>query len=232
MGFGWMFLGMFFLLPAVPEFLIGGGEQAGTMHLILVLLTGSLKAIPGFILVLKGTGEAYKHCRCFDLTKRMSAFGIFIAGIYFASEIGAETRLIDLPDVFRHVLCEAYAVFLAAFFLCYMRSILSVATETGVEKIRRRGAVGVILTFAFMLLGHLLERSYVYMASEVTYWLSVVGFAAETVFILYSMYVTFSCYMWICLEGDEDMPDNRKYKYVTPMDFYDKNKRNGGGKRK
>lgn len=232
MGFGWMFLGMFFLLPAVPAFLLGGGEQAGTLHFVLVLLTGSLKAIPGFLLMLKGTGEAYKHCRCFDLTKRMSAFGIFMAGIYFAAEIGVETELIALPSVFGHILAEAYAVFLAAFFVCYMRSILSVATETGIEKIRRRGAVGVILTFAFLLLGHILERSFVYISTEVTYWLSVVGFAAETAFIIYSMYVTFSCYMWICLEGDEDMPDNRRYKYVTPMDFYDRDKQKRGGKRK
>ena len=34
----------------------------------------------------------------------------------------------------------------------------------------------------------------------------------------------FGCYMWICLEGDEDMPDNRKRKYKTPFDYFDRAK--------
>ena len=42
--------------------------------------------------------------------------------------------------------------------------------------------------------------------------------------ILINATLIFGCYMWICLEGDEDMPDNRKFKYKTPFDFFDKAK--------
>ena len=40
--------------------------------------------------------------------------------------------------------------------------------------------------------------------------------------ILINATLIFGCYMWICLEGDEDMPDNRKHKYKTPFDYFDK----------
>ena len=42
--------------------------------------------------------------------------------------------------------------------------------------------------------------------------------------ILINATLIFGCYMWICLEGDEDMPDNRKHKYKTPFDYFDKTK--------
>ena len=42
--------------------------------------------------------------------------------------------------------------------------------------------------------------------------------------ILINATLIFGCYMWICLEGDEDMPDNRKRKYKTPFDYFEKSK--------
>jgi hypothetical protein len=42
--------------------------------------------------------------------------------------------------------------------------------------------------------------------------------------ILINATLIFGCYMWICLEGDEDMPDNRKHKYKTPFDYFDRAK--------
>ena len=234
MGFGWMFLGLFFLLPSLPSGAFSGAELSDLMRAVIAVMSGSAKAAVGFLLIYIGCSKADVHCTCFSLTKRMSLFGIIISAVYFAADLISKLGIVEMPGVASNVLFVIYASFSLGFFVCYMRSIIAIATETGVEKIRRRGAVCIILSVVFLFAGRLLQilgSVFPSIDGQTAYWLSVGGFVAEAVFIVYALITTFSCYMWICLEGDEDMPDTRKFKYTTPMDFYDRDKKKRGGKR-
>ena len=234
MGFGWMFLGLFFLLPSIPNGAFAGADISSLLRTVLVVMGGSARAALGFLLIHIGYSKANVHCTCFGLTKRMSLFGVVISAVYFAFELVSKLATVEVPGAMSNIFYVVYAAFLLGFFLCYARSIILIATETGVEKIRRRGAVSMILSVIFLFVGRLFQITgsvFASMDRQTAYWLSVGGFVAETVFIIYALITTFSCYMWICLEGDEDMPDNRRFKYTTPMDFYDRDKKKCGGKK-
>ncbi|MBQ9511255.1 MAG: hypothetical protein IJR55_06140 [Clostridia bacterium] len=234
MGFGLMFLGLFFLLPSIPNGAFSGAEVSQSVQTAFVLFGGSAKAAVGFLLIYLGCSKAYKHCTCFDLTRRMSLFGIIFSAVYFAFQLALGFGALSVSPLVSALVYLLYTAFLLGFFICFMKSVIMIATETGVEKIRRRGAVGIILSVVFLFVGRILQilsDIIPSIESQTAYWLSVGGFVAEAVFVVFALVVTFSCYMWICLEGDEDMPDTRKYKYTTPMDFYDKDKKKRGGEK-
>ena len=218
MGFGFMFLGLFFLFPTVP-FPDAETGLSGFAGFIADFFGGSGKAALGFLLLFFGCGKAYKHCTRFDITKRLAGFGILFSLVCFAAGELASSGLVT------NATYALYTVFLLGFFLYYMRSLLDVATDTGVDKIRRRAASGIILSFIFIGGGRILGGLgdfFPKISEKTAYWLAVGGFSAQVFYIIYALCVTFSCYMRICLEGDEDMPDNRKFKYKTPADFYEK----------
>lgn len=234
MGFGWMFLGLFFLLPSMPSGAFSGAEVSQSVQTVLVLFGGASKAAIGFLIIYLGCSKAYKHCTCFDLTRRMSLFGVIFSAVYFAFQLVNGFGIFEVSSLVMTGTNILYTAFLLGFFICFMKSVIMIATETGVEKIRRRGAMGIVLSVVFLFLGRILQVTGDVIPSldkQAAYWLSVGGFVAEAVFIVFALVVTFSCYMWICLEGDEDMPDTRKHKYTTPMDFYDKDRQKRGGKK-
>ena len=50
-----------------------------------------------------------------------------------------------------------------------------------------------------------------------------IGYIAEVLFVAYMLALLLSCYRWICLEGEEDMPD-KAHKLPTPFDIIEKKK--------
>lgn len=213
MGFGWMFFGYVFLLTARLD-----GFDV-------------LPDVIGFLIMLRGFSEARKHCRCFDSSFDMCRFGIFISSLYLC---------VSLFDVFGEgiipiqtvtIINFIYTVFIVGFNVVYLMSLKKVADETGVMKIRRRAATCVLLAFLALLTGRVLEILGGRL-ENMPVWMYPMGLVLELLFCFYVLYTTFSSYMWICLEGDEDMPDNRKHKFVTPFDIIEKCNKSKGGRRK
>lgn len=220
MGFGWMFIGYFFMFSTALS------------------TTGGFDFLPdaiGFAIMLHGVKIASEHCERFDLTRNMCGFGIFFSLLYTAYQLLTLFEVIALSPLASGVIYWAYTAFIAGFNICLLLSIAGIAFETGVERLRRRAVTGMILCGLLFFGGRLLGRISMAQADAIgvktANYLYSGGFIAETVFIVYMLVTIFSCYMRICLEGDEDMPDTKKHRLPSPFEIYENGKKNGGGKR-
>ena len=136
------------------------------------------------------------------------------------------------PSSVGTVLRILYTVFLAAFDISLAVSISKIAEETELPKIRVRGAAAVPLAVIMVLGGRTAWSAAVNMissageggeVSETVRWMMRIGYIAEVLFVVYMLVLLISCYRWICLEGEEDMPD-KKHKLPTPFDIIEKGK--------
>lgn len=225
MGFGFMFLGYILLLRTNVEFF---GIPLDITPDVL-----------GFFLMAHGFTVASKYCRCFDLSRLLSKIGIGVSFAVFTLDILSATKLFSLPAGAVTAISWIYSAFLISFTLCLLRSVYRIAEETGVEKIQKRATRNMLLVaLLFFIEKGLLDVLRLFgvaVAEENMKYVTGVMFLAGAVHILLVAALIFSCYMWICLEGDEDMPDTRRHKYKTPFDYFDKGREsyaNQGGKKK
>ncbi len=207
-----MFLGWLFMFPTI----------------------GNIDITPdfiGFLIMLEGFSHACRYCRCFDLTKRLSAFGIVFSLVCWGYQLLLTLSVIGASPV-GTVLQLLYTVFLAAFDISLAVSISKIAAETGLLKIRVRGATAVPLAVIMVLCGRLAWSYAVNKISSTAEgetisgalsWTMRIGYIAEVLFVCYMLALLLSCYRWICLEGEEDMPD-KKHKLPTPFDIIEKGK--------
>lgn len=212
MGFGWMLLGWLFMFPVI-----------GTVDVMPDFI--------GFMIMLVGLSCAYKYCRCFDLTRRLAMFGVLFSLVSFAYQLLCKTGAIE-PSVVGTVIRVSYAAFLCAYAVNLAMSISKIATETELPKIRVRGAAAVPLAI-IMLFGGRIAWSGAVSAissagegetiSDTLRWAMRIGYIAEVLFVVYMLALLLSCYRWICLEGEEDMPD-KAHKLPTPFDIIEKKK--------
>ena len=171
--------------------------------LFMFPVIGTVDVMPdfiGFMIMLVGLSCAYKYCRCFDLTRRLAMFGVLFSLVSFAYQLLCKTGAIE-PSV--------------------------VGTE-----IRVRGAAAVPLAI-IMLFGGRIAWSGAVSAissagegetiSDTLRWAMRIGYIAEVLFVVYMLALLLSCYRWICLEGEEDMPD-KAHKLPTPFDIIEKKK--------
>lgn len=212
MGFGWMLLGWLFMFPSI----------------------GNVDIMPdfiGFLIMLKGLSCACRYCRCFDLTRRLAMFGVLFSLVSWAYQMFCWLDIISASAV-GTVMRVAYAVFLCAYAINLAISISKIATETELPKIRVRGAAAVPLAIIMLLCGRLAWSGAVSVISsaekdatisETLKWAMRIGYIAEVLFVVYMLLLLLSCYRWICLEGEEDMPD-KAHKLPTPFDIIEKKK--------
>lgn len=185
----------------------------------------------GFLLMLEGFSCACRYCRCFGLTKRLASFGAIFSLLCWGYQLLLTLSAIE-PSPVGTVLRILYAVFLAAFDISLAVSISKIAEETELPKIRVRGAAAVPLALIMTLGGRIAWSTAVNIissageggeVSETVRWMMRIGYVAEVLFVLYMLVLLLSCYRWICLEGEEDMPD-KKHKLPTPFDIIEKGK--------
>lgn len=185
----------------------------------------------GFMIMLKGLSCAYKHCRCFDLTRRLCMFGALFSLVGWGYQMLCWLELVSASAV-GEVIRISYAVFLCAYAVNLSLSISKIATETELPKLRVRGAAAVPLAVLMLLGGRLAWSGVVGVISsmpegetisETLGWTLRIGYIAEVLFVVYMLALLLSCYRWICLEGEEDMPD-KAHKLPTPFDIIEKKK--------
>ncbi len=208
MGFGWMFLGYCFLLKGM-NFSFG-----------LVDITPD---IFGFLLMLKGFNIANESCDSFKYARIAAMVGLPISLGMTTLDIARFLNLFTLPEAVANGIAYGYDIFRLLFTLVLLYALYLISTEVSVDKLRKKAVrcaiYSVILFFfaqstalVFSWFGVTLQSEYV----------SALAILADSIGIIINATLIFGCYMRICLEGDEDMPDNREYKYKTPFDYFDR----------
>lgn len=217
MGFGWMFLGYMLLLKTNLEFL--GIPVDVTPDVI------------GFLLMARGFAVASEHCEDFRITRKLALAGIPVSAVVIVLDTASALKLFSLPDSVSVVISYAYSFFLVIFTLCFLRSLYQITEETGLERLRKKSVRCMVYTVILFFIEHgLSEIIGMFGADPAAFKAPVFEMLAGALYVLINASLIFSCYMWICLEGDEDMPDTRKHKYKTPFDYFERKKANHNGK--
>lgn len=211
MGFAWMFLGYILLL--------------GTNFDILGVTLDITPDVVGFLLLSHGFSVASQYCDCFKISKVLATAGIPLSLIYLIAELSSSMEIVSFSGAWLTVINYGYAVFKLIFSLCLLYSLCLISAQTGVEKLRKKSIRLAIYTVCFFFAEHFLPSllprfGIVLDASKISGLQMLLGICC----ILINATLIFGCYMWICLEGDEEMPDNRKHKYKTPFDYFDRAK--------
>lgn len=218
MGFAWMFLGYILLL--------------GTNFEIMGVAMDVTPDVIGFLLLSHGFSVASRYCDCFKFSKAVGMAGIPFSLVYLAAELSSSLEIIPISSGWLSAINYGYAIFKLIFSLCLLYSLYLISAQTGVEKLRKKSIRLAIYTALFFFAEQFLPS-----------FLPKLGFALDAsqtaglqmllniLCILINATLIFGCYMWICLEGDEDMPDNRKHKYKTPFDYFDRAKAKGASEK-
>ena len=210
MGFAWMFLGYILLL--------------GTNFDILGVTLDITPDVIGFLLLSHGFSVASRYCDCFRISKVLAVVGVPASLVYLTAELSGTLDL-GISPAWLTAIHYGYAVFKLLFSLCLLYSLYLITAQTGVEKLRKKSIRLALYTAVFFFAEHFLPsflpRFGIALSASQTAGLQML---LNICCILINATLIFGCYMWICLEGDEDMPDNRKHKYKTPFDYFDRAK--------
>ena len=211
MGFGWMFLGYLLLL--------------GTNFDFLGIPVDITPDVIGFLLMVHGFTVACKYCDCFKTTRILGIIGIPASALIMLADTALALKLITLPVPVTTVVYYVYSFFLLTFTLSFLWSLYLIATQTGVERLRKKSLRCMVYTVIFFAVEHSLDTflSIFHATLSVTQ-AGALKLFVGALYVIINATLVFGCYMWICLEGDEDMPDNRKHKYKTPFDYFDRAK--------
>lgn len=224
MGFGTMFFGFLFLAKAV---------YAGVDF---------LPDFIGYCLLLTGMKRAGKHCDCFDFSWFTGIGALILSVIKFAAEIYCAVGGGTMSVGFDRIFGSFYELYTAFFAVMLMRSLYRIEKQTELPKLAVRSVTNAVLTGIFGTASVVLTvvTSFLTESGGTVPGLLGTGALASLLTLLWLVLDAanlFSCYMWICLEGEEDMADDRKRKYKTPFDIAEQKNRdrteNGGkGSRK
>ena len=141
-------------------------------------------------------------------------------GIYDVIYQGAGLLSIKLPDVMQNaagVMSIVNIVLIVAFNLALLWAIYSITRRLELFKQRNaavRNAIFIVLYFILNVLGMgPLKSNEIY-----TKYFGLPTLLLQLAWIILVAILIFSCYMYICPEGDEDMPRHRsKFDFVNKM---------------
>lgn len=200
MGFGWMFLGVFFFWSA---------KLAGF---------DLLPDFCGYLLILKGIKVSLKYCNNFKTARAAGIVGAVVSVPVMLVQafelLGLDIDLTSIGDMIQAANQAARIVFL----MILLMGVFSLARTTGAEKAEKRSLIALIVT-PVLWLGYIGLTAYGYFAENVDEKLYSVILLCEIIYVVIAAIGVFSAYVWICVEGDEDMPKHGGAR--SPMDYYD-----------
>ena len=204
MGFGVMFFGVFFFASAN----VNGFDV--------------LPDLVGYVLILYGIKCASKYCKNFS-TARIAGFVGLAASVAVFLAQGIELLGSVIPTSVLRVIETANASVKIVFIMILLFAIFGLAKETGAEKTQRRSLMALIVVPVFWLaniVGGVVNYIGVVSDEDVLKKILTAALICEIVYVIVAATGVFSAYMWICVEGDEDMPKRNKSK--SPMDYFDR----------
>lgn len=201
MGFGVMFVGLFFFWSAkinnfdvLPDFV-------------------------GYIIILYGIKCATRYCNTF-LTARKAAYaGVVVSSVVFLTQGLDIIGLKVIGDDIIQLIEAANQATRIVFLMILLLSVFSLAKETGAEKTQKRSLMSAVIV-PVLWVGYIVIGVLNYFGVIKDEKILSAALFCEIIYVLAAAVGVFSAYMWICVEGDEDMPKKNKFK--TPMDFYDR----------
>lgn len=209
MGFGWMFLGYCLLLGTNIEFF--GVPLDVTPDVI------------AFLLMLKGFNIANEHCESFRISRIFAMIGVPLSLLVTALDLLINMNVIKISIAMATALSSAYDIFKLAYTLVLLYAIYLISTEVSVDKLRKKAARCAIYTVIFFFLAQSAAVIFSWFGVDLSSaYVAAIAMLADALCIIINATLVFGCYMRICLEGDEDMPDNREYKYKTPFEYFER----------
>lgn len=209
MGFGFMFLGYLLLL--------------GTNFEMLGIPVDVTPDFIGFLIMTYGFTTACKYCDCFKITRILGIIGVPVSFAEMTLSVVIALNESALPAVAVTVIYYTYLIFKLIFTLSLIWSLYQIAAQTGVEKLRKKSVrcaiYTVLLVYLSQFAGQLMGFFGITLDAAL---LSGVSMLCDAIYIIVNTTLIFGCYMWICLEGDEDMPDREDRKFKTPFDYFEK----------
>ena len=209
MGFGFMFLGYLLLL--------------GTNFEILGIPVDITPDVIGFLVMTHGFSTASKYCECFRITRILGMIGIPVSALEMLIGLMMSLGMLTLPTAAVSAIYYTYLVFKVVFTLSLLWSLYRIAAQTGVEKLRKKA---VRCSFYTVILIYLTQFTAQFFAlfgfSPEQTVLTATAMLLDAACVLINASLIFGCYMWICLEGDEDMPDREDRRFKTPFDYFER----------
>ncbi len=201
MGFGFMFIGTFFFWS---------------------LKIGNFDVLPdfiGYLMLLHGMNCASKYCKNFSVAKTAAYVGaVLSAGIFLMQSLEllgmdyASTRI-------EYYLNTANQAVRIVFVMILLLAIFSLAKETGAEKTEKRSLFS-LMTVPIFWLGYIVIGVLNYLSLITNEKVLSAALLCEIIYVALAATAVFSAYMWICVEGDENM--EKKNNIKTPMDYFDR----------
>ena len=199
MGFGYLFLGYFFLL-FFPMSGIG--------------VLPNLAAV-GCVIMFFGLRKLYSYapeCKGFKLAifALIPYFAVSVAE--FASDVAEYSGRIAVDSVFVKSTALVSDLLFGIFTVFVLVGIHVLARQVELPKIAVRSSVFMSISVIFTLcaavsgIAALVDIPAGKTATAVVNYIALAAFLLEYLAIFLNLFHIFSCYMYICLEGDEDMP--------------------------
>lgn len=192
MGFGLLFIGymFFFSFP-----------YKGTLDIPPDLL--------GFVIAFIGIRTLAEYGCGWENVKR------YFSVIFPASILNFTLQVLNLYGIcsgIREIWSYAYEGLLIVFNILLLISIHNIAKDTEVKSIQakaKRNLVLMLMYYAVMLIISipLPYLQNIYRHLEANYSFTLVLFLYNYIWRFMNLALIFSCYMWICQDGDQDMPE-------------------------
>ena len=108
-------------------------------------------------------------------------------------------------------------LFVLLLHVCLMLAIHTIAADTELPKLGRSARMGLGLTVAYAVLNGLWALP-VDLGESYALTLSAMLFLLQLIWTLFNLVLIFRCYMWICLEGDEEMEQKpSRFAFINRM---------------
>lgn len=176
-------------------------------YLITYLLSlnpyAALTRLIGYGVIFVGLSRLARHNRWFGYS-RLTAIPLGVLALVdtvldLLSRFGTATEPL-LTDALQGTM----TLFVLLLHACLMLAIHTIAADTELPELGRSARTGLALTAAYAVLSVLWALP-VELGQSYTLTLSAMLFFLQLFWTLFNLVLIFRCYMWICLEGDEEM---------------------------
>jgi len=180
-------------------------------YLITYLLSlnpyAALTRLIGYAVMLVALTKLRRHNRWFGYSQLsvipLTALAMADTAMDFAARIMGE-RTPETLAVVSGALEGFMTLLVLLFHACLMLAVYTIATDTELPQLGRSARNGLVLTAAYAVLNGLWVLP-VDLGQSYSLTLSVILFFLQLIWTVFNLVLIFRCYMWICLEGDEDM---------------------------
>jgi len=197
MGFGLLFLGYTLPLAPLPYLL-------------------ALPDCIGFVFMLVALSKLSPHSKNFKFAGyilyfmlALSLTTLFIESTVFINEFITPLTVFKSPGDIINTLSFSQLVCNLAFHYFLFQALIDIASFVENKKIVRKCKRNRIITLIYLIYAVIIALPLGFPKEIFQYLAYINNIAYYPVFILNAIQI-FSCYMWICYEGDEDMPAPEK----------------------